>query len=93
MYERLHEVSWRLERLGLTHNSSYVSMLRRIVGPGDFAALRVLADVCGTTIANLAESEDDDLATLQNEYQTTSAKLAGAPEMASEYSDSGGVAL
>ncbi|MGH9529504.1 MAG: hypothetical protein ACRD2S_06235, partial [Terriglobales bacterium] len=31
--------------LGLTHNSSYDPMLRRIAGSGDISALRVLADV------------------------------------------------
>ncbi|MEP6645403.1 MAG: family 20 glycosylhydrolase [Acidobacteriaceae bacterium] len=45
MYQRLDVTSRRLEWLGLTHNSSYDSMLRRIAGIGDFAALRVLADV------------------------------------------------
>jgi hexosaminidase len=45
MYQRLDEVSWRLEWLGLTHNSSYVPMLRRIGGTDDISALRVLADV------------------------------------------------
>ena len=45
MYQRLDEVSRRLEWLGLTHNSSYVPMLRRIAGTDDISALRVLADV------------------------------------------------
>ena len=45
MYQRLDVTSRRLEWLGLTHNSSYDSMLRRIAGTGDLAALRVLADV------------------------------------------------
>ena len=35
MYQRLEEVSLRLEWLGLTHNSSYVPMLRRIAGTDD----------------------------------------------------------
>lgn len=45
MYQRLEEISRRLEWLGLTHNSSYVPMLRRIAGTDDVSALRVLANV------------------------------------------------
>jgi hexosaminidase len=45
MYQRMDEVSRRLDWLGLTHNSSYLPMLRRIVGSEDITALRVLADV------------------------------------------------
>jgi hexosaminidase len=45
MYRRLAEVSRNLDWLGLTHNSSYFPMLRRIAGSDDIAALRVLADV------------------------------------------------
>ena len=45
MYRRLAAVSVWLDGLGLTHNSSYVPMLRRIAGTDDIAALKVLADV------------------------------------------------
>jgi hexosaminidase len=45
MYQRLDEVSRRLDWLGLTHNSSYALMLRRIAGTDDISSLRVLADV------------------------------------------------
>jgi hexosaminidase len=45
MYQRLPEISRRLDWLGLTHNSNYAPMLRRIAGTDDIAALRVLADV------------------------------------------------
>ncbi len=45
MYHRLAEVSRKLDWLGLTHNTSYFPMLRRIAGSDDIAALRVLADV------------------------------------------------
>jgi hexosaminidase len=45
MYARLDEVSWRLEWLGLTHRSHEVSMLHRMAGVEDIAALRTLADV------------------------------------------------
>lgn len=49
MYERMDEVSWRLGWLGLTHESNYVPMLRRLAGREDIAALRVLADVVEPT--------------------------------------------
>jgi hexosaminidase len=45
MYQRLEGVSRRLDWLGLTHNSSYASMLRRIAGTEDVSALTTLADV------------------------------------------------
>jgi hexosaminidase len=49
MYQRMDEVSWRLGWLGLTHESSYLPMLRRLAGREDIAALRVLADVVEPT--------------------------------------------
>jgi hexosaminidase len=45
MYQRLAVTSTWLDGLGLTHNSSYTPMLRRIAGTNDVAALKVLADV------------------------------------------------
>jgi hexosaminidase len=45
MYERMGEVSRQLDSLGLTHNSNYAAMLRRITGSDDIAALRALTDV------------------------------------------------
>ena len=45
MYQRLDEVSMWLGWLGLTHESNYVPMLRRLAGTDDIHALRVLADV------------------------------------------------
>ena len=45
MYRRLADVSRKLDWLGLTHNSSYVPMLRRIAGRDDVSSLKVLADV------------------------------------------------
>ena len=45
MYERLAKFSRSLDWLGLTHNSSYGPMLRRLAGSDDTAALRMLADV------------------------------------------------
>jgi hexosaminidase len=49
MYQRLDEVSWRLGWLGLTHESNYVPMLRRLAGGEDIKALRVLADAVEPT--------------------------------------------
>jgi hexosaminidase len=45
MYPRLSVASHWLDGLGLTHNSSYAPMLRRIAGTNDIAALKVLGDV------------------------------------------------
>ena len=45
MYQRLQNVSQRLDWLGLTHNSNYEPMLRRIAGSNDISALRTLTDV------------------------------------------------
>ncbi len=45
MYQRLAVTSTWLDGLGLTHNSGYVPMLRRIAGTNDIAALKVLTDV------------------------------------------------
>jgi hexosaminidase len=45
MYVRLERFSRGLDWLGLTHNSSYGPMLRRLAGSDDIAPLRVLADV------------------------------------------------
>jgi hypothetical protein len=53
MYRRLEEVSWRLGWLGLNgvskHESNYATMLHRLAGSHDIAALRVLADVVEPT--------------------------------------------
>jgi hexosaminidase len=49
MYERLDEVSVWLGWLGLTHESNYVPMLRRMAGTEDIRALRVLADAVEPT--------------------------------------------
>jgi hexosaminidase len=45
MYQRLEEISRWLDWLGLTHNSSYEPMLRRIAGANDISALRSFTDV------------------------------------------------
>jgi hexosaminidase len=45
MYQRMEEISQKLDWQGLTHNSGYLPMLRRMVGGGDPSVLKVLADV------------------------------------------------
>jgi hexosaminidase len=45
MYDRLEATNHWLDWLGLTHNSSYEPMLRRVAGSYDVSSLRVLADV------------------------------------------------
>ena len=45
MYGRLQDVSRWLDWLGLTHNSGYEPMLRRIAGSNDITALRIFTDV------------------------------------------------
>ena len=45
MYGRLEATSHWLDWLGLTHNSSYELMLRRIAGSNDISGLKPLADV------------------------------------------------
>src|SRR5436853_795618 len=45
MYERLSQISWRLDFLGLTHNSGYIPMLQRVANREDVTAVRVLTDV------------------------------------------------
>jgi hexosaminidase len=45
MYRRLDEVSRGLDRLGLTHRSSYVTMLQRLAAGDPVEPLKTLADV------------------------------------------------
>jgi hexosaminidase len=45
MYQRLENVSGWLDWLGLTHNSSYGTMLRRIAGSNDISSLQTFTDV------------------------------------------------
>jgi hexosaminidase len=45
MYLRIEDMSWRLERLGLTQRTGLNAMLRRMAGASDVSSLAVLADV------------------------------------------------
>jgi hexosaminidase len=49
MYARMEVVSKELDDVGLTHNTSYQIMLRRIAGSDEIGPLRVLADVVEPT--------------------------------------------
>jgi len=59
MYARLDATSRWLDWLGLTHNSSYEPMLRRIGGSDDIGPLRTLADV----VEPVKDYDREDLAT------------------------------
>lgn len=61
MYQRLQEVSHWLDWLGLTHNSSYEPMLRRIAGSDDISALRTFTDV----VEPVKDYNREELATLE----------------------------
>jgi len=58
MYQRMEEVSQKLDWVGLTHNSGYIPMLRRMVGNADPSALKVLVDV----VEPVKEYSREDLA-------------------------------
>jgi len=62
MYARLDRLRFRLEWLGLTHDSAYVPMLRRIAGSDDISALRVLADLV-EPVKNYDRAEQEEAAT------------------------------
>jgi hexosaminidase len=68
MYERLDHVNDWLDAYGVTHNTNYDVMLRRIAGTDDISALRSLVDVIepvkGYSRENLAASEPTALAPL-----------------------------
>jgi len=61
MYARMQAVSGWLEWLGLTHNTSYDPMLRRIAGSDDVSALRTLADV----VESVKDYQREEVATVQ----------------------------
>jgi hexosaminidase len=61
MYQRLQEVSQWLDWLGLTHNSSYELILRRIAGANDISALRSFTDV----VEPVKDYNREELATVE----------------------------
>jgi hexosaminidase len=68
MYERMGEISVWLDAYGLTHNTNYDLMLRRMAGSDDISALRTLASVVepvkGYARERLATSEPTALTPL-----------------------------
>jgi len=68
MYERLDRISDWLDAYGVTHNTNYDVMLKRIAGTDDISALRSLVDVVepvkGYSRENLAVSEPTALTPL-----------------------------
>jgi hexosaminidase len=68
MYERMGEISVWLDAYGLTHNTNYDLMLRRMAGSDDISALRTLASVVepvkGYARSALATSEPTALTPL-----------------------------
>jgi hexosaminidase len=61
MYQRLENVSRWLDWLGLTHNSSYGPMLRRIAGSDDISALRTFTDV----VESVKDYTREEIATVE----------------------------
>src|ERR1700687_41725 len=68
MYERMDRINDWLDAYGVTQNTSYDVMLRRIAGSEDISALRTLVDVVepvkGYSRGNLAVSEPTSLTPL-----------------------------
>jgi hexosaminidase len=60
MYQRLQQVSRWLDWLGLTHNSSYAPMLRRIAGMDDISSLKTFTDV----VEPVKDYDREELATV-----------------------------
>ena len=62
LYARMEWLRFRLDSRGLTHDSAYAPMLRRIAGSDDVSALRTLADVV-EPVKNYDRSEQEQEAT------------------------------
>jgi hexosaminidase len=82
MYARMYQLSWRLDSLGLTHNTNYVPMLQRIMERADVAALRTLADV----VEPVKDYNREELATTPPTQQTPLNRLVDAARPESETS-------
>lgn len=74
MYARMYQLSWRLDSLGLTHNTNYVPMLQKIMERPDFAALRTLADV----VEPVKDYNREELAAAPPSQQTPLNRLVDA---------------
>lgn len=100
LYARMDFLRYRLDRLGLTHDTAYDSMLRRMAGGDDIAALRVLADVVEpvkdytraelgpstsvTPLNRLVDTARAESATAREFSQTVDAILSGKADQRSK---------
>jgi hexosaminidase len=80
MYARMYQLSWRLDFLGLTHNTNYLPMLQRIAGRQDAASLRALADV----VEPVKDYNREELAAVPPTQQTPLNRLVDAARPESE---------
>jgi hexosaminidase len=80
MYRRMYQLSWRLDVLGLTHNTNYLPMLQRIAGSWDVGALRTLADV----VEPVKDYSREELATTPASQATPLNRLVDAARPESE---------
>jgi hexosaminidase len=82
MYERLDRVNDWLDAYGVTQNTNYDVMLRRIAGTEDISALRTLVDVVepvkGYSRANLAASEPTAMTPLNRVVDAADPESAAA---------------
>ena len=82
MYERLDQISVWLDAYGVTHNTNYDVMLRRIAGTDNISALRELVDVVepvkGYSRGNLAVSEPTALTPLNRVVDAARPESASA---------------
>ena len=80
MYARMYQLSWRLDFLGLTHNTNYIPMLQRVAGRQDATAIRVLADV----VEPVKDYSREELAATPPTQQTPLNRLVDAARPESE---------
>jgi len=80
MYARMYQLSWRLDFLGLTHNTNYLPMLQRIVARQNAASLRTLADV----VEPVKDYNREELAVTPPTQQTPLNRLVDAARPESE---------
>ncbi|HEX6504370.1 MAG TPA: family 20 glycosylhydrolase [Terriglobales bacterium] len=80
MYARMYQLSWRLDFLGLTHNTNYIPMLQRVAGRQDATAIRVLADV----VEPVKDYNREQLAATPATQQTPLNRLVDAARPESE---------
>ena len=80
MYARMYQLSWRMDFLGLNHNTNYVPMLQRIVGRQDADSLHTLADL----VEPVKDYNREELAAAPPTQQTPLNRLVDAARPESE---------